>query len=157
MSDSIELVLLVNRPSQIPAVARWWCEAWGFPERHASFADYVRELETLAPEALPVHVLAEQNGSPVGVATLKAKDGHSVALGRSFWLSGVYVDPAWRRKGIAKALCQDVIVRAGMRRIDQLYLQTEHLDGGLYARLGWTPVRRHHEGGVEQLIMVKDL
>ena len=41
--------------------------------------------------------------------------------------------------------------------IETLYLQTEHLGGGLYGNLGWTLVQAHHEGGVDQVVMVRNL
>ena len=66
------------------------------------------------------------------------------------------VEPSWRRRGVATALCQKIVLAAAKKSITRLYLQTECLDGGLYTRLGWTPLRQHHEGGVTQLIMVKD-
>jgi GNAT superfamily N-acetyltransferase len=156
MTAGIEFALLTDRPEEIPRVARWWCDEWGLPERHSSFAEYVRELAALADEMLPMHLIAERAGQVVGVATLKIKVEHAVVPGQSHWLSGVYVEPSWRRRGVATALCQKIVLVATKKSITRLYLQTECLDGGLYKRLGWTPLRQHHEGGVTQLIMVKD-
>jgi predicted GNAT family acetyltransferase len=117
MTAGIEFALLTGRPEEIPRVARWWCGEWGLPEHHSSFGECVRELEALADEMLPMHLFAERTGQVVGVATLKTKVGHDVVPGQSHWLSGVYVEPSWRRRGVATA---------------------------------------HHEGGVTQLIMVKN-
>jgi GNAT superfamily N-acetyltransferase len=157
MTAGIEFALLADRPEEIPRVARWWCDEWGLPERHSSFAEYVRELEAHADEMLPMHLIAERAGHVVGVATLKTKVGHDVVPGQSHWLSGVYVEPSWRRRGVATALCQEIVLAATKRSITRLYLQTECLDGGLYKTLGWTPLRQHDEGGVTQLLMVKEL
>ena len=41
--------------------------------------------------------------------------------------------------------------------IDKLHLQTERLDGGLYARLGWTPIEAVYNEGLHVLVMEKDL
>lgn len=153
----IEFASLVHRRQQIPKVARWWCDEWGLPERHSSFADYVRELESLVPDALPFHLIAERAGRVLGVATLKMKVGHPAIAGRSYWLSGVYVEPSARGQGIATALCRKVMEIARRQAIKRLYLQTEHLDGGLYANLGWTQVQAHDEGGVDQVVMVNNL
>jgi N-acetylglutamate synthase-like GNAT family acetyltransferase len=157
MTGDIEFALLTDRPGEIARVARWWFDEWGLPERHPSFAEYVRELEALTDEVLPIHLIAERAGRAVGVATLKTKVGHHVIPGQSHWLSGVYVEPSCRCRGVATALCQRIVLAATRKSITRLYLQTEYLDGGLYSKLGWTPVRKHREGGVAQLIMVKDL
>jgi GNAT superfamily N-acetyltransferase len=129
----------------------------GLPERHPSFTAYVQELEALSPDTLPLHLIAEREGRALGVATLKAKVDHLVARGCSYWLSGVYVEPTSRGQGIATALCQKVVEAARTHAIETLYLQTEHLGGGLYSRLGWRRLQEHHDGGVDQVVMVKDL
>jgi len=41
--------------------------------------------------------------------------------------------------------------------ISKLYLQTESLDGGLYARLGWKPVVESDTRGFPVLVMVRGL
>jgi len=154
---NIEFAPLIEWRQEIPRVARWWCDEWGLPGRHSSFTAYVQELESLSPDTLPLHLIAEREGRALGVATLKAKVDHPVIRGCSYWLSGVYVEPASRGQGIATALCQKVVEAAWTHAIETLYLQTEHLGGGLYARLGWRGLQEHHEGGVNQVVMVKDL
>ena len=158
MSPKLAFALLANRPEEIPRVARWWCDEWGLPSRHSSFDGYVHELQGLVPSTLPLHVVADQAGCVVGVATLKVKIDHPTIPGQSHWLSGVYVAPAWRSRGIATSLCSEILAAARSHRVERVYLQTERLDGGLYASLGWTPFGRHREAdGVEQVVMVRDL
>jgi GNAT superfamily N-acetyltransferase len=158
MNPELAFTLLATRPQAIRRVAQWWCDEWGLPSRHSSFDEYVHELQALVPGVLPIHILAEQAGSVVGVATLKVKIDHPVIPGQSHWLSGVYVDPPCRNRGIASSLCSEILDAARSRGVEQVYLQTERLDGGLYAKLGWTPLGRHNEeDGVEQVVMVKDL
>jgi hypothetical protein len=77
MTPDLTFVLLADRPDEIPRVARWWCNEWGLPSRHATFDDYVREL---LPGTLPIHLLADQGGHAVGVATLKLKIDHPVMV-----------------------------------------------------------------------------
>jgi GNAT superfamily N-acetyltransferase len=158
MNPDLTFTPLTTRPQEIPRVARWWCDEWGLPGRHSSFDDYVRELQASSPGVLPIHILADKAGSVVGVATLKVKIDHPLISGRSHWLSGVYVDPSSRRRGVASSLCRGILDAATSRGVERVYLQTERLDGGLYARLGWMSLGRHHEeDGVEQLVMVNDL
>lgn len=156
-SADIEFAPLAHRRAEAARVARWWCDQWGLPERHSSFGGYVQELESLPADALPFHLIAERAGRALGVATLKMKVGHPAVTGCSYWLSGVYVAPASRGQGVATALCREIVEVARRRAIERLYLQTEHAGGGLYAELGWTRVQDHLEGGVHQVVMVKDL
>jgi hypothetical protein len=51
----------------------------------------------------------------------------------------------------------ETLEAARTHAIETLYLQTAHLGGGLYSRLGWRRLQEHHEGGVDQVVMVKDL
>jgi GNAT superfamily N-acetyltransferase len=153
----VEFAPLLHRRQEIPRVARWWCDEWGLPERHGSFADYVQELESLSADTLPFHLIAERAGRALGVATLKMKVDHPVAGACSYWLSGVYVEPSSRHRGIATALCRNLVAAARQHGIETLYLQTEHLTGGLYAKLGWTLVQAYSECGVDQVVMVKAL
>jgi GNAT superfamily N-acetyltransferase len=158
MNPELAFTLLATRPQEIPRLARWWCDEWGLPTRHSSFDEYVCELQALVGGVLPTHILADQSGTVVGVATLKVKLDHPLMPGQSHWLSGVYVDLPWRSRGIASSLCSEILDAARSRGVEQLYLQTERLDGGLYAKLGWMPLGHHHEEDrVEQLVMVKDL
>jgi GNAT superfamily N-acetyltransferase len=154
---NIEFAPLIQRRQEIPRVARWWCDEWGLPARHSSFEEYVRELEGLRPDALPFHLIAERAGRTLGVATLKMKVDHPVVAGDSYWLTGVYVDPSFRGQGTATALCRRIVEAARAHAIETLYLQTEHLGGGLYANLGWMLVQAHHEDGVDLVVMVKNL
>jgi hypothetical protein len=91
---SLTFSLLVDRPDEIPRVAKWWRDEWGLPERHTSLDGYLQELGTHTADSLSLHIRAESNGVPIGVATLKVKEAHAVVAGRSHWLSGVYVDPS---------------------------------------------------------------
>jgi GNAT superfamily N-acetyltransferase len=156
MSSKVAVNLLAECPEEIPRVAQWWCDEWGLPTRHSSFDEYVHELQSLVPGTLPIHVLAIQAGSAVGVATLKVKIDHPMVPGQTHWLSGVYVDQTSRRRGIASLLCSEILEIARSRGIDRVYLQTKRLDGGLYAVLGWTPLGGAREAdGVEQIVMGK--
>ena len=75
-----------------------------------------------------------------------APDGTQVAYARAVtdratfgWLCDVYVDPAWRRRGLGVRLVETVrdhLLGLGVRR---LLLATADAHG-LYARLGFTPL-----------------
>jgi RimJ/RimL family protein N-acetyltransferase len=153
----IAFVPLAERPDAIPQVARWWCDEWGLPQRHESLDAYVGELASLTPENLPFHLLALGEGNILGVATLKDQSNlQKVFPDFHYWLSGVFVPPAVRGRGIATALCLKMVEIVGRRGVRRLHLTTEALDGGLYAKIGWKPIIQIHEG-VELLVMAREV
>jgi predicted N-acetyltransferase YhbS len=154
----LQFATLGDRPDLVPQVAGWWCQAFGLPDRHTSFEDYVQELTGSGHrDELPIHLVALSGETPVGAATLKDRSSLQEQFpGWRYWLGGMYVTPDWRGSGIATALCRKVIEISAARGIEQVYLQTEALDGGLYARAGWRPIQRLRLD-VEVLVMVRDI
>jgi len=154
----LDFVPLTERPDAIPQVARWWCDEWGLPQLHKSLDAYLSELASLDPDKLPIHILA-LNGRPVvGVATLKDQSAlQNLFPDFQYWLSGVYVPPALRGRGIATALCLKMVDIAKSRGVTRLHLMTEALDGGLYAKVGWKPVRQVHVDGLDLLVMARNV
>jgi hypothetical protein len=155
---SFDFVPLAERPDAIPQVARWWCDAWGLPQRHESLETYVSELASLTPDKLPFHLLALGEGDILGVATLKDRSAlHELFPDSQYWLSGVFVPPAVRGRAIATALCLKMVEIAGTKGVRQLHLMTEVLDGGLYAKIGWKPIRQIRVESVEVLVMAREV
>jgi len=46
---------------------------------------------------------------------------------------------------------------AKTRRVRRLHLVTEVLDGGLYAKIGWNPIRQVHVDDLDLLVMARDV
>jgi len=156
--EQLDFVPLVERPDAIAQVARWWCDEWGLPGCHQSFEAYVGELASLELDDLPFHLLALSEAGTLGVATLKGQSAlYGLFPDSRYWLSGVYVPPALRRKGIASALCLKMIDVARTKGAQSLHLVTEALDGGLYADIGWEPIRRVQVDNLDLLAMVRSL
>ncbi|CAM6000261.1 unnamed protein product [Sphagnum balticum] len=61
---------------------------------------------------------------------------------KEHWLGGVFVPPEHRKKGVATELLKRTLELAKKLRVTTLYLQTERLDGGIYATLGWRPIEK---------------
>ena len=59
---------------------------------------------------------------------------------KDHWLGGLYVSKNYRGKNIAEKIIIEVASLAEKSGVRKLYLQTEHLGGGLYARLGWKSI-----------------
>jgi GNAT superfamily N-acetyltransferase len=119
---------------------------------------YLSELAKLKPDKLPIHLLALSERKIVGVATLKDQSAlQKLFPDFRYWLSGVYVPPALRGRGIATALCLKLVDIAKTRGVTRLHLVTEVLDGGLYARIGWNPIRQVHLDYLDLLIMARNI
>ena len=63
------------------------------------------------------------------------------AFGPAGLLRSVAVHPAWRRKGIAGALCEAIMHEARQRGVQQLFLLTTDADR-FFAKLGFAAVDR---------------
>ena len=153
-----DFVPLAERPDAVPRVAGWWCDEWGLPRRHQSLEAYLSELASLKPDDFPFHLLALGGRDILGVATLKDRnDLQELFPDSRYWLSGVYVPPALRGRGVATALCLKMVDIAKTKGIGRLHLTTEALDGGLYAKIGWRPLRRVQVAGDDLLVMARDV
>ena len=156
--EQFYFVPLAERPDAITQVARWWCDEWELPQRHQSFEAYVGELASLKPDDFPFHLLALGGRNILGVATLKDRNALQESFPDSrYWLSGVYVPPAFRGRGIATALSLKMVDIAKTKGVGRLHLVTEALDGGLYAKIGWRPIRQVHVVGDDLLVMARDV
>ncbi|XQA75264.1 GNAT family N-acetyltransferase [Xanthomonas sacchari] len=147
---------LYQHAPELPQIAAWYHTAWG---RGAGFSldDELRQLQR-APDAhgLP-RVLAAFDG-PRLIAAVQLKYREMDAFPQyPYWLGGMYVDTAYRGRGIAGRLLAHALADAAELGLGALHLQTEHLDGGLYARHGWQPVQEADSYGTRVLLMVRQV
>ena len=100
--------------------------------------DMCRNYRERLNRAFPLTLIAEWDGEPVATVSLvEIDDVENVPY--TPWLSGFYVQPDYRGRGIARILIECVKDLARVRYADTLYLHTEHADG-YYQKLGWTRV-----------------
>ncbi len=143
-----------EKPSLIPQIAQWIYEQWGqYGSR--SFDQIQIAIQDQNNLDYPFTLVAVENEEPVGTASLKAHD-MDILQHLTPWLSGVYVPPAHRGKGIASSLIQEVVQRARNLGFEQLYLFT---DSGvpLYKKLGWSPVQELQYHGLDVVVMDRKL
>ena len=153
----MHFVLLADRTDAVPTVARWYFDEWGHAAAGNTFEHTCARINgKLNRNRVPLHVLAIEDDQVFGVAQLKLHE-MNIYPEWQHWLGGVFVSPAARGRGIASALCREIQATAFCLGIRALYLQTEHLDGGLYARLGWRGVDRVRYKGYDVLVMEKSL
>ena len=154
----LEIHFLADRPDALPLVAGWLYTEWGRRDPgNSPEATAERLAAELSRDRLPIVVVAAYNGMVVGTAALKLHELRDRFPELRHWLGGVYVSADARGHGIAGALVRHVEKLAIDRGITVLHLQTERLDGGLYARLGFQPIEQIKHRGIDVMVMVKPL
>lgn len=147
--------LTVDAPGR-QQLAQWYHAQWG-RDAGLSLEQELRRLN--APqdaEGFP-HLIAAFDGQQiVGAIQLKRRE-MEVFPEYEHWLGSVYVADSHRGRGLAGGLVERAVVQARSMGIAQLYLQTEALDGGLYARLGWKPLQEADSHGYHVLVMAREL
>lgn len=148
------IVAVSDRPELAPLVAAW---------RVAAFFDYpggytverMTEL-ILEPSVGPkeTFVLFDQD-EPVGTAALIRSDLET-RPDLTPWLAGLWVQPAFRRRGHATALVRQVEAFAAAASVPVLWLYTATAEP-LYARLGWERAGLEQEGSHEVVVMRRAL
>jgi GNAT superfamily N-acetyltransferase len=155
--QAMNFVFLSDRPSALPLVASWYFQQWGHRTVGNSIETIARRLQgSLNRDKPPLLVLAVEQDEILGVAELKIREMDAYPQ-FEFWLGGVFVLPEHRGKGVASGVAKKVAHLAQSFGIKKLYLQTERLDGGLYAKLAWRPIERANSKGGEVLVMEKQL
>lgn len=127
------------------AVCEWIWMEWARYEPGVGRADSDASVHAaLHGDRMPHFVVARADGVPVGCASIVANDLPTRAdLGP--WLANVYVQPAWRGRGLGTALTERAMAY-GAQFADVLYLYTSG-STALYGRLGWRPYDTGHYAG----------
>ena len=153
----MKLEYLADHPELLPTAAQWYFEEWGYLSEEKTLEQDIQRLQIyLNKDKVPLMLLAIEEGALLGVAQLKFRE-MSIYPEKEHWVGGVYVAETHRGKGIARQILSELIAIAKLLKIETLYLQTEHLDGGLYGRMGWTPIEQVNYRGIEVLVMEKYL
>jgi GNAT superfamily N-acetyltransferase len=152
----MNFVFLADREESIPTIADWYFAEWGHITNLSVEAISAGMRNALNRDKIPLLVLAVENDEILGVAELKYRE-MPIYPDKQHWLGGVFVPPAHRGKGIASRLANRIAEIAGSLGVRTLHLQTGKLDGGLYARLGWTAYAQVYYRGLDVLVMEKRL
>lgn len=101
---------------------------WGYPED--LIALWLPDLE-FTPESIRTHsvIIAEQNGSIVGVVAISHSDTRAE-------LEGLWVDPTQVRRGLGRALFREGIVQARAHGATSLLIDSDPNAEAFYLRLG---------------------
>jgi GNAT superfamily N-acetyltransferase len=151
------IVALAERPELVRTVAGWHWELWGAEDPAGSVESWTARAKGWAnQDAIPMIFVALAEESPVGSVSLMV---HDLSDRRDLWdlwpwLSGLYVVPAWRGRGIGSALVARAEAQARSMGVVRLYLYTARARG-LYEQLGWEPFGDDVQAGAAVTIMAK--
>nr|WP_312453711.1 GNAT family N-acetyltransferase [Stenotrophomonas pavanii] len=137
-------------------LAQWYHAEWG----QDAGLTLEQELQRLNPpqdaEGFPHLIAAFDDGQVVGAVQLKRREMQAFPQ-YEHWLGSVFVADSHRGRGLAGALVEQAAAQAVRMGVSDLFLQTEALDGGLYARLGWKPLQEADNRSYSVLVMVRRL
>lgn len=131
---ALPLVHLCQVPQLRPAVARMiHAEFWADVPGASPQGMEQRLAQAVSSDALPLCLVALDDGVPVGVANLIDHDDPNPRVGTP-WLAGLVVAPLWRGRGLGSRLVQALCDDARRLGRTELFLGS---DGpGFYTRLG---------------------
>lgn len=92
----------------------------------------------LLHQTVPTTLVAVHEGEPVGSAALVECDMDDRREWTP-WLASVYIDEAWRNKGLATKLIGAIEQLARKAGFEKIWLYTEDAQN-LYRKLGWETV-----------------
>ncbi len=133
------------------------CATWNYQEWGESFGfTYKSSLERIRQDAFSLYgeaaVIAFWKGTPAGMGFLE-RTGANEYPELTPWISGVYVEPEFRGKGIARELMnvlEDLAYDAGNTEV-HLHTSTAK---SLYEKLGWHAIAsyEHKETGLHTVM-----
>ena len=138
----------------IPVISKWYHDEWGHlsPDRpDESRSDRVEDY--LNRDEIPFILVATNGQAIIGAAALKFREMAETFPDKEHWLGGVYVAADHRGRGYGTLLVEKIASLAPAYGVRTLHLQTQALDGGLYASLGWKPYAQVHRRGFDVLVM----
>ena len=154
----MEFAFLADKQEAIPGIARWYFDEWGHLHDGETLArSKERMREYLNRDRIPFILLAIEDDEILATAQLKFREMGDMYPDKEHWLGGVYVSPEHRGSGVGAVLIEEIVRRAPDYGVRTLHLQTERLDGGLYRRLGWSPVEQVRYRGLEVLVMERQI
>jgi GNAT superfamily N-acetyltransferase len=154
----VEFTFLADRVDAVPIISRWYFGEWGYLAQDNSIAQTRDRIEDyMNRDEIPFILVATNDNDLVAAAQLKYREMADMFPDKEHWLGGVYVAANHRGQGYGSQIIEQIVKMAPRYGVETLYLQTEALDGGLYARLGWTPYAQATNRGLDVLVMERKL
>jgi len=155
---TVEFSFLADRKDAVPTLAHWYFDQWGHLFEDETLERATERLQDyLNSDKIPFIRVATLDGHVVGAAQLKFREMAVMFPDKEHWIGSVYVSPKHRGHGIGSLLIEEIAAIAPRYGVTTLHLQTERLDGGIYARLGWMPIDQVRKFGTDVLVMERRL
>ncbi|WP_259397401.1 GNAT family N-acetyltransferase [Shewanella sp. SG41-4] len=153
----LKIVYLADHKEQLSKVAEWYFDEWGHFLEDPLTNIFVTRLEScLNKTKFPLVIIAMEGDKLIGAAQIKLNQ-MSIYPNKEHWLAGVYVEPKHRGNNVAALLIEKIQEIAIALGVEVLHLQTEHLSGGLYSKLGWQPDELVNFRSTDVMVMSKNL
>jgi len=136
-TQPVALVDLRQRPDLFGRAVDWHFGYWAVEARRtrAEIEGFYRDSLDARPS--PATLIALAGGEPAGMASLRPFDPFYPAFSHCTpWLDSLFVEQAFRRRGIGAKLAEAVTVLAGKLGHAEIYLGTPDQQK-LYASMGW--------------------
>ena len=130
----MQILNLADRPGHLESVARWIWNEW---HDQSGLSEEQTRDRLLDPPDCPPTLLAEDDGTPVGVLGFQ-RFVRNPGEAPSLFIDAVFVPESHRGRGFGRALVHEGIERARAFAPD-LYVYTSRQDW--YRRHGWTLLR----------------
>ena len=147
-TDEITYRLATTDDVDALAQKRWQMETERHPDIQADYAAYLAAArQAIRPEierGAHIAFLAEVEGEVVACAILiwwTMLPSLTELHRRRAYVSSVYCDPAWRRRGIARHLMEQLLAHAQEMGVQRLILWPSEMGRPLYLDQGFEPSR----------------
>ena len=140
----------------IEILGRWHWDEWGRTDPSGSLQSWTENLRRFTNRRrVPTMYVALDGAQLLGSVALNE---HDMRMHQDLtpWLSGLYVTPAARGKGVGSALVGHLVAEARSMGIVRLYLYTSSARG-LYEKLGWCPIAEDEYDDRHVTIMAIDV
>ena len=119
----------------VPRIAAWFFEEWRSIYGEETQESVQRRIETwLTPKKIPTALVAVADNQVIGTVALKSNE---LQFPYTPWLSGLFVVPQFRHKGIGALLVSAAENEAASLGIEYLHLYTP-VSQAFYEGLGWS-------------------
>ena len=148
----MKIINLADAPEHIPTIAAWHHAQWGYLNPSGTFESRIERMQRfLKGAAIPAMYICVDGKHLVGTAALVESDMDSHPE-LSPWLASVYVNPAYRKRGVGAALVKHVVSQANAHGFNPLYLFTPDQEK-FYRELGWQFIAQESYRGREATLM----
>ena len=148
----MNIINLAQAPEHIPVIAAWHQAEWGYLNPGATVETRIVKMQRyLKNLAMPLMRICVEGEQVLGTAALVENDMDSHPE-LSPWLASVYVNSAYRKRGIGAALVKQIVADARAQGFSTLYLFTPD-QAHFYQSLGWEFIAQESYRGSQATLM----